>query len=193
MRCNGNIRDRPFTSGDTDAYQYDPNTGRPTGSQNNVGPGTLPEQLSESLTWNANGSLQQLSLADRCQVQTCSYAHDDLSRVGSVSCSGNTWSQNFSYDPFRNVNKSGSASWAATYDQTTNRIQTIPGASPSYDANGDLLNDGAHNYTWDGNWGNPSTIDTVSLTYDALGRMVEQNRGGNYTQIVYSPTGGSWR
>jgi YD repeat-containing protein len=61
--------------------------------------------------------------------------------------------------------------------------------SVSYDGNGNLLGDGAHNYTWDGNWGNPSGIDTVSLTYDALGRMVEQNRGGNYTQIVYSPSG----
>ena len=29
-----------------------------------------------------------------------------------------------------------------------------------------------------------------SLTYDALGRMVEQNRSGVYKQIVYAPTGG---
>ena len=31
---------------------------------------------------------------------------------------------------------------------------------------------------------------TVGLTYDALGRMVEQNRNGTYTQIVYGPGGG---
>jgi hypothetical protein len=29
----------------------------------------------------------------------------------------------------------------------------------------------------------------VTLTYDALGRMVEQSRSGAYTQIVHSPTG----
>ena len=29
----------------------------------------------------------------------------------------------------------------------------------------------------------------MGLTYDALGRMVEQNRGGVYTQILYSPVG----
>ena len=63
----------------------------------------------------------------------------------------------------------------------------------SYDANGNLLSDGVHSYTWDGNWGNPSAIDAVSLTYDALGRMVEQNRSGTYTQVVYSPAGRSWR
>jgi RHS repeat-associated protein len=29
----------------------------------------------------------------------------------------------------------------------------------------------------------------VGVTYDALGRMVEQNRGGAYTQVVYAPSG----
>ncbi|PYX74175.1 MAG: hypothetical protein DMG72_10965 [Acidobacteria bacterium] len=33
------------------------------------------------------------------------------------------------------------------------------------------------------------TIDTVGLTYDALGRMIQQNRAGVYTQILYSPVG----
>ena len=30
----------------------------------------------------------------------------------------------------------------------------------------------------------------MGLTYDALGRVVEQNNGGAYTQIVYGPNGG---
>jgi RHS repeat-associated protein len=30
----------------------------------------------------------------------------------------------------------------------------------------------------------------VSVTYDALGRMVELNRSGTYTEIAYAPTGG---
>jgi RHS repeat-associated protein len=34
----------------------------------------------------------------------------------------------------------------------------------------------------------PITVNGVGLTYDALGRMVEQNRSGTYTQIVYDPT-----
>ena len=32
-------------------------------------------------------------------------------------------------------------------------------------------------------------FDTVTVTYDALGRMVEQDKGGTYFQILYSPTG----
>ena len=44
-------------------------------------------------------------------------------------------------------------------------------------------------YSWD-SAGKPVTIDTVNVTYDALGRMVEQNRSGVYTQFVYGPHGG---
>ena len=33
------------------------------------------------------------------------------------------------------------------------------------------------------------TIDGVGVTYDALGRMVEQNRSGTYTEIVYASLG----
>ena len=35
----------------------------------------------------------------------------------------------------------------------------------------------------------PVSVDGVGLTYDALGRVVEQNRSGSYTQVVYAPTG----
>jgi RHS repeat-associated protein len=177
-----------FGSGDSDGIGYDSNTGRQTGFLANVG-GTNP-LLSGTLGWNANGSLRTLALNYNGQAENCTYSHDDLSRVASVNCnSGSTWAQTFGYDAFGNVTKSGTGTWLPTYNQSTNRIQSIPGASVSYDANGNLLSDGAHNYTWDGNWGNPSAIDSVSLTYDALGRMVEQNRGGTYTQVVYSPSG----
>jgi RHS repeat-associated protein len=50
------------------------------------------------------------------------------------------------------------------------------------------LNDGTHSYAWDAQ-GNLSSVDSVGLVYDAMGRMVEQSRGTSYTQIVYSPTG----
>ncbi len=69
----------------------------------------------------------------------------------------------------------------------------IPGVSVSYDANGNLLTDNLNSYTWDKNWGNMLTVTagstTVTATYDALGRMVENNTGGMFTEIVYAPTG----
>jgi hypothetical protein len=66
---------------------------------------------------------------------------------------------------------------------STNRYSSVPGCAPSYDANGFATNDCAHTYSWD-SAGNPRTIDGVSLTYDALGRMVEQE--GNTRTISFS-------
>src|SRR3989441_7564293 len=98
--------------------------------------------------------------------------------------------QTFSYDPFGNISKPGSPySFQPTYSPSTNRMTSLPGFTPSYDANGNLLNDNSHAYTWDAD-GNSVTVDGVGLTYDALDRMVEQNRSGSYTQIVYAPAGG---
>jgi RHS repeat-associated protein len=63
-----------------------------------------------------------------------------------------------------------------------------------YDAHGNLLTDNLNNtYTWDPNWGNMLTVTsgsaTVTNTYDAFGRMVENNAGGTYGEFVYGPTG----
>ncbi|MBZ5670675.1 MAG: hypothetical protein LAO04_13215 [Acidobacteriia bacterium] len=57
--------------------------------------------------------------------------------------------------------------------------------TPTYDANGNLTNEGVHSYAWDSD-ANLVTVDSI-VTHDALGRMVEKNRGGSYTQIVYGP------
>ena len=73
-----------------------------------------------------------------------------------------------------------------TSGNTTNRYVSIPGTTVSYDANGNVLSDGSHTYNMD-SAGRPVSVDSVNLTYDAFGRMVEQNRSGGYTQIVYGP------
>jgi RHS repeat-associated protein len=102
--------------------------------------------------------------------------------------------QSFTYDPFGNIDKSGSPfSFQPTYSPTTNRITAIGTFTPTYDSNGNVTSDSFHTYTWDAD-GHPITVDqgksdAVSLTYDALSRMVEQNRSGAYSQIVYAPTG----
>ena len=57
-----------------------------------------------------------------------------------------------------------------------------------FDANGNSLNDTFRTFTWDAD-GNPVTIGPVSLTFDALDRMVEQSVSGTNSEIVYSPAG----
>src|SRR5258705_12392697 len=48
--------------------------------------------------------------------------------------------------------------------------------------------DGVHNYAWDVE-GKMISVDTTTMTHDALGRMVEKAVGSTYTQVVYSPLG----
>jgi RHS repeat-associated protein len=172
-----------FGSGESDAFQYDANTNRMSQYQFNVN----GQAVTGALTWNQNTSAQKLVVTDAfnsSDSQTCTYSHDDLSRLSSANC-GSVWSQTFGYDAFGNITKSGSSSFQPTYSSSTNRMVTLPGFTPTYDANGNVLTDSLHTYAWD-SAGRPVTIDSVSLTYDALGRMVEQNRSGTYTQIVYA-------
>ena len=181
-----------FGSTDTDIFSYDFNTMRMTQYQFNIN----GQSDTGALTWNSNGSLQKLVVTDAFNSgdnQTCNYAHDDLSRIAQADCGTGGWGQSFSYDPFGNITKnvlSGHTgnSFQPTYSPASNRFSSIPGATVSYDANGNVLTDGSHTYAWDAD-GNSTSIDSVGLTFDALDRMVEQNRSGSYTEIVYSPSG----
>ena len=51
-----------------------------------------------------------------------------------------------------------------------------------------MTSDSIHAYTWDA-FGNATTIDSNGMFYDALDRMVEQNRPGSNTEFIYAPTG----
>ena len=173
-------------SSDGDLFAYDPNTYRMTQYTFSVN----GQSIIGSLTWNTLGTLGSILVTDpfdSSNTQSCSYSHDDLVRVASVNC-GSIWSQTFSYDAFGNIQKSGSMSFGATYSYLTNRMTEIGSSSPTYDSDGNVTNDFLHAYAWDAN-GRPVTLDSIGITYDALGRMVEQNRIGAYTEIVYTPSG----
>jgi RHS repeat-associated protein len=180
-------------TGDKDAFSYDPNTNRMTQYQFTVN-STI---LTGAIGWNANNTLQTQNITDGFNApdtQNCAYVYDDITRLASANC-GTAASQTFSYDPFGNINKSGSPySFNPTYSYSPpiNRISTVGNTTAHYDNNGGVTSDGFHTYTWDAE-GHAISVDAglsgaVSLTYDALGRMAEQNRSGSYTQIVYSPT-----
>jgi len=185
-----------FGSADGDSFTYDPNTGR-MGTYTFSVNGKTDQG---TLTWNANGTLVKLVINDQipgtADSQTCNYSYDDLQRLESSSC-GSLWSQTFSYDAFGNITKSGSSTFAPGYtfanNATTNQFYSLPGVTPRYDANGNLLTDNLNTYTWDPNWGIMLTVNngssTVTATYDALGRMVENNSGGSWREFIYGPTG----
>lgn len=183
-------------SGDSDTFSFDANTGRMTQYKYTVG--ATPQSVVGNLGWNSNGSLSTLGITDPfngANQQTCSYSHDDLARITTANC-GTAANQTFTYDPFGNIDKSGSPySFQPGYttNPPTNRISSLPGCTPSYDANGNLTNDCLNTYAWDAE-GRPVTTGPVTNTYDALGRMVEQAwiNGQNqqaYDQLVYDPLG----
>ncbi len=181
-----------FGSADSDTFTYDPNTGRKSTYIYSINGKTD----TGTLTWNTNGTLQKLAIVDNIpgtsDTQTCYYQYDDVRRLSSTTC-GSVWTQNFSYDSFGNITKSGSSTFAPVYSPATNQFTSIPGVTVSYDANGNLLTDNLNTYTWDRYWGSMLTVTagstTVTATYDALGRMVENNAGGAYTEFIYGPTG----
>jgi YD repeat-containing protein len=178
-------------STDSDSFTFDPNTNRITQFQFTIN----SQSLTGIIGWNPLGTPSTLQISDAfnsADSQSCSYTHDDLTRIGSVSC-GAIWGQSFSYDAFGNITKtvlpgSSGISFQPTYSSTSNRIASLPSFMPTYDANGNLTQDPQHQYGWNSD-GSPVTIDSDLLTYDALSRMVEQNVGGSYTQIVYAPPG----
>src|SRR5580704_413934 len=179
-------------AGDGDGYTWDPNTNRMTQYKFTAN-GT---SLTGALGWNANGTLESQNITDgfnSAGTQNCTYGYDDITRLISASC-GSAAAQTFSYDPFGNLTKSGSPySFQPTYSTSTNRMTLIVNITPTYDSNGNVTMDSAHSYTWDAD-GHAITVDAgqsdaVNVSYDALGRMVEQDRSGGNTQIVYSPLG----
>ena len=176
---------------DNDTYTYYSNTGRMNTFTFTVG--STPKSIAGTLTWNQNGSLQQLAITDgfsAAGTQTCTYGsssvmgYDDLGRLLNVNC-GSNWQQTFSYDQFGNLTKTGSLNWAcATCYNGRNQYNSTLAPSISYDSDGNLLNDTFFRYTWDV-YGHPATIGPATgtitcgtsgtcLTYDANGNMVEK-------------------
>ena len=175
-----------FGSQDSDTFQYDPNTGRMTQYSFNVN----GQSDVGTLQWNTNGTLKQLAITDpfnSLDNQTCGYAYDDLARVAGVSC-GSTWWQTFAYDVFGNISKSGSDSWLPNYNNPQN--QYVQGwNNVSYDPSGNLRDDTFNMYTWDV-YGQMVSVNSIPITYDALGRMVEGGSGSTLQQYMYAAEGG---
>jgi len=93
-------------------------------------------------------------------------------------CFGSVWSQSFNYDAFGNIATSGTSSFQATYNPATNHFQILPSGTPAYDANGNVTNDGFNSYWWDAEGRNTKVgYSGYPITYDALGRWVEQYNG----------------
>jgi RHS repeat-associated protein len=126
------------------------------------------------------------------------YAYDANSRVTQMTwtLTGNAVGDlEYSYDADnRVIQKSGSfaqtqlpvAMTGNTFN-TANEITVFNGTPLTYDANGNLANDGTNTYTWDArnHLVGITGSNTASFVYDADGRRAQKTINGTSTQFLY--------
>lgn len=193
---------------DQDDYVYDSNTGRMKTFTFQVG--NTPSTMVGQLTWNPNGTLNEIAITDgfnAAGTQTCHFnpssgsgmGYDDLGRLLNYDCGSGGWGQTFSYDQYDNLTKSvisgrSGITWNPGYNNSNNQLSL---GGTTYDSDGDLTYDLVHHYAWnefakmksvDGSGTNCATSGEC-IVYDALGRAVEIDSGSTYTEIWYTQLG----
>jgi RHS repeat-associated protein len=175
-----------YGSGDADAFAYHATTGLMESYAFDINGQTE----TGTLNWNADGTLGSLDISDPFDAgdtQDCSFTQDDLGRLASVNC-GSEWSQTFSTDAFGDVAVTGNDAFPAQF--ANDRISSVNGFAPNYDANGNLLDNPltqARNvYGWDAD-GRPVEVDGASQTYDAFGRLVYNS--SSPAEYIWTPDG----
>ena len=132
---------------------------------------------------------------------TAAYTYDGVNRLTVAQATGNsTYYLPFSYTADGSNGQFGNMTCMVngqtvglcpqfTFSSSTNHITT---AGYTYDAAGNVTNDGVHAYTWDAE-GRIATVDagsTATYTYDALGRRVEGDVNGDSEYFyIYDPLG----
>jgi RHS repeat-associated protein len=171
-----------YGSGDVDTFSY-----KTSGFISNVKSTVGSNNYSSTPTWNTNGTLQKL-VTDA--GATVNYGYDDMGRISSAS-DGASIQQTYTYDQFGNLSTTGAPYSFLNGYTTGNHIITsgqCNGTGICYDADGNLLSDGDHAYTWD-SLDRVSSIDGHTLTRDALGRVVEGDGWNGSSMFFYSPYG----
>jgi YD repeat-containing protein len=179
--------------------------------------GTLANGLSESWGYDARGRVTAMAVGTNCTGGNCStnqyryttsyFANSNI--TSSTDTVNGNWT--YTYDDFNRLltgvgNNGQGCSW--DYDRYGNRWHQnahsgicpapqysftgnnnrIDGAS--YDALGNLLNDGVHSYKYDAE-NRISAVDggATTYTYDVDGRRVTKNVGGALTAFIYDREG----
>jgi len=110
-----------------------------------------------------------------------------------VATGNSTYNLAFSYDRYGNMTCTQNKNTQGlcpqyTFSASTNQIST---SGYTYDASGDLTNDGTHSYQYDAE-GRMISVDsgtTATYVYNALGQRVEKDVGGYYTEYLFDKDG----
>src|SRR5436853_4889512 len=101
---------------------------------------------------------------------TQTFGYDSLNRLTTSNENGTSWSQTNAYDRYGNRwIDLGGGNQSLYFNTSNNRITGL-----SYDAAGNLLNDGAHSYTYDAENKIAKVDGTSAYTYDGEGQRVRK-------------------
>ncbi len=125
--------------------------------------------------------------------RTVSYTYDALYRLSTAITNGSTaypkWGLSFTYDRYGNrtaqsVTAGSGPSNSVTIDVTKNRITGTP---YSYDANGNMTNDGLNSLTYDAE-NRAVSAAGATYSYDGNGLRVKKVSGSTTTVYIFSGT-----
>jgi RHS repeat-associated protein len=144
----------------------------------------------------ANGWIgQQLSgSSDSVLVQGSTYGYDEFNRLTSRTVNSGT-GPNYSWSYDRYGNRWSQTMTGGTGSGTSSSL-TVNAANNqvtgySYDAAGNMTNDGNHSYTYDAE-GHITAVDgsqTASYVYNALNQRVRVTAGSTVTECVFNAAG----
>lgn len=128
-----------------------------------------------------NGNIYTVTnVKDSSRAQTFTY--DVLNRLSSAH-DGTHWGNTYTYDPWGNMQKIPGSPAGENFQHAGDGNNHLVGFT--YDAAGNMLNDGANSYTYDAE-NRITTAAGVTYTYDADSRRVKKSSGTNYW---YGPGG----
>ena len=156
----------------------------------------------QSYTYGSSGANNGEMTAITDSVDTgrnMTYVYDSLDRLSKSTSQGSTnypaWGLSFTYDRYGNRTAQSIASGctgltcptsSVTVSATTNQLT---GSPYTYDANGNMTNDGVNTMTYDAENRVVSDADgsgTATYAYDGLGHRVQKTFSGTTTTYVFA-------
>lgn len=133
-----------------------------------------------------NGIVAAYAYDAASQLTGITYTRADASLIGDLLYSYNALGHRVGIAGSLAATTLPAAMNSAVYD-SANRVTNWNGSGITYDANGNMLSDGARTYTWDAK-NRLSAISggaTASFQYDAYGRRLSKTVGGAATGYLY--------
>ena len=145
----------------------------------------------DGATYTVDNAGNRTAKSDLYAGVTTNYGYDNIYELLSATQGGNT-TESYTYDPVGNrLTALGSAAWSYN---TSNELNSRPGDSYAFDANGNTItktdSSGTTNYSWD--YDNrltsvtlPGSGGTVSYRYDPFGRRIYKSSSSGISVYAY--------